>query len=304
MEQQEAHRKALKNYRVIAKAYYRLLRKYLSDENFHFLLSCKELEILGHSTVKDFRGEWEEDGSERFYEPSDWEYVPCAVVWDKPTSGFYRDDLRYYDCENAPIEPVPEDSIVEYLEIHEPAIVLSDLICGWLKRRSKKLESIFEGWPGLPLFEDYFPERPSQIQRYTLDDVEGNESEYLCRIGNVKQTAKIPDRTWKPLPGYIGAKTIEVDHNIPRSTLQGWTQTDHPHTPKDPFTQVNTMLTGIIESKNIPVLIIANKTDLEDSNVERVQSAFMNYDVIQMSALHGDNLESVYEQIIEKFNTK
>jgi len=42
----------------------------------------------------------------------------------------------------------------------------------------------------------------------------------------------------------------------------------------DPFTQVNTMLIGIIESQDLPVLILANKTDLEDSSVQRISNAF------------------------------
>ena len=44
----------------------------------------------------------------------------------------------------------------------------------------------------------------------------------------------------------------------------------------DPFTQVNTMLIGIIESQELPVLILANKTDLEESNVKQIANAFPN----------------------------
>jgi len=43
---------------------------------------------------------------------------------------------------------------------------------------------------------------------------------------------------------------------------------------EDPFTQVNTMLIGIIESRELPVLILGNKTDLEDSNIQQISNAF------------------------------
>ncbi|WP_435099214.1 Era-like GTP-binding protein [Halarchaeum sp. P4] len=69
----------------------------------------------------------------------------------------------------------------------------------------------------------------------------------------------------------------------------------------DPFTQVNTMLIGIIESRELPVLILANKTDLEDSNVQRIRNAFPQHETIELSALEGENMDEVYDRIAEKF---
>ena len=70
---------------------------------------------------------------------------------------------------------------------------------------------------------------------------------------------------------------------------------------QDPFTQVNTMLIGIIESRELPVLIFANKIDLEDSNVQRISSAFPQHETVPLSALEGDNMDEVYDQIAEYF---
>jgi small GTP-binding protein len=70
---------------------------------------------------------------------------------------------------------------------------------------------------------------------------------------------------------------------------------------EDPFTQVNTMLIGIIESRELPVLILANKTDLEDSNIKRVSNAFPQHETIPLSALEGDNMDEVYEKIAKYF---
>lgn len=69
----------------------------------------------------------------------------------------------------------------------------------------------------------------------------------------------------------------------------------------DPFTQVNTMLVGIIESQNLPVLIFANKIDLEEANVTRIENAFPQHETVELSALEGQNMDEVYDKIAEYF---
>jgi intein/homing endonuclease/GTPase SAR1 family protein len=70
---------------------------------------------------------------------------------------------------------------------------------------------------------------------------------------------------------------------------------------EDPFTQVNTMLIGIIESRDLPALILANKIDLEDANVKRIEDAFPQHETTELSALEGDNMDEVYDKIAEYF---
>jgi small GTP-binding protein len=69
----------------------------------------------------------------------------------------------------------------------------------------------------------------------------------------------------------------------------------------DPFTQVNTMLIGIIESQDLPVLIFANKIDLEDASVQQISNAFPQHETVPLSALEGDNMDEVYDKIAEYF---
>lgn len=69
---------------------------------------------------------------------------------------------------------------------------------------------------------------------------------------------------------------------------------------ENPFTQVNTMLTGIIESQDLPAVVLANKIDKEESDVERIEEAFPQHDTVPMSALEGDNMDEVYDTIAEK----
>jgi len=66
---------------------------------------------------------------------------------------------------------------------------------------------------------------------------------------------------------------------------------------KDPYTQVNIMLIGNLKLKKIPIVIVANKTDLPNSNVSTIEEAFPDNPVVPISALTGDNLESLYETI-------
>jgi small GTP-binding protein len=54
---------------------------------------------------------------------------------------------------------------------------------------------------------------------------------------------------------------------------------------QDPFMQVNIMLIGIIESRGLPVIIVANKNDLPDASATRIKSAFPQHPVISISGL-------------------
>ncbi|MBP2132093.1 small GTP-binding protein [Methanomicrobium sp. W14] len=70
---------------------------------------------------------------------------------------------------------------------------------------------------------------------------------------------------------------------------------------QDPFIQVNIMLVGIIESRDLPVIIVANKNDLPDASSARIKSAFPQHPVISISGLEGNNVEELYEKMIDYF---
>ena len=69
----------------------------------------------------------------------------------------------------------------------------------------------------------------------------------------------------------------------------------------DPFMQVNIMMVGIIESRKLPVIIVANKIDLPEAAPARIRSAFPQHPVIPVSGLGGKNVEELYETMIEYF---
>lgn len=71
---------------------------------------------------------------------------------------------------------------------------------------------------------------------------------------------------------------------------------------KDPFTQVNITIIGNLQARDIPVLIVANKTDLKKSDIKKVESAFPQYPIVGISAKHGNNLEEFYDKVFELVN--
>jgi len=67
---------------------------------------------------------------------------------------------------------------------------------------------------------------------------------------------------------------------------------------EDPYSQVNITIIGNLEARDIPVLLVANKTDLKRSNVKNIESAFPQYDIVGISAMKGKNIDEFYEALL------
>lgn len=72
----------------------------------------------------------------------------------------------------------------------------------------------------------------------------------------------------------------------------------------DPFTQVNVTIIGNLEARNLPVLIAANKIDMDDSSPATLKTAFPQHPVIPISALTGYNAENLYSTMVTHFKKK
>ncbi|MAG10795.1 GTP-binding protein [Candidatus Pacearchaeota archaeon] len=68
---------------------------------------------------------------------------------------------------------------------------------------------------------------------------------------------------------------------------------------ENPYNQVNITIIGNLVARKIPVLIVANKTDLKKSNIKKIESAFPDYDIVEISAKYGKNLEEFYESVFK-----
>ena len=70
---------------------------------------------------------------------------------------------------------------------------------------------------------------------------------------------------------------------------------------EDPYTQTNIIIIGNMEARGTPIIIAANKVDLPDSTPQRIIDAFPQHSVIPVSALKGDNMEDLYEEMMRSF---
>lgn len=69
----------------------------------------------------------------------------------------------------------------------------------------------------------------------------------------------------------------------------------------DPFNQVNITILGNLEARDLPVLIVANKIDLESSSPATIKSAFPQHPVVPVSALTGYNIDNLYKTMVKYF---
>ena len=68
---------------------------------------------------------------------------------------------------------------------------------------------------------------------------------------------------------------------------------------ENPYDQVNITIIGNLVARKIPVLIVANKSDLRKAKVKKIQEAFPDYGVVGMSAKYGKNLEEFYDSVFK-----
>ncbi|MFA6023430.1 MAG: Era-like GTP-binding protein [Candidatus Pacearchaeota archaeon] len=68
---------------------------------------------------------------------------------------------------------------------------------------------------------------------------------------------------------------------------------------KNPYSQVNITILGNLVARKIPVLIVANKMDLRKADIEKVEAAFPDYDVVGISARTGEKMDKFYEALFK-----
>lgn len=66
---------------------------------------------------------------------------------------------------------------------------------------------------------------------------------------------------------------------------------------QNPYSQVNLTIIGNLVARKIPILIVANKSDLKKADLSKVESTFPDYEVIGISAKEGTNMEGFYESL-------
>jgi GTPase len=69
---------------------------------------------------------------------------------------------------------------------------------------------------------------------------------------------------------------------------------------RDPINQVNITILGNLDARNIPVLLVGNKTDLKNADLARIRNAFSKYSLVGISAKNGDNINELYQTILKE----
>lgn len=69
----------------------------------------------------------------------------------------------------------------------------------------------------------------------------------------------------------------------------------------NPYNQVNITLIGNLVAKKKKLIIVANKSDLPSSNMEKVKLVFPDYPVVPLSAMTGEGVEDLYDEIFKEF---
>ena len=68
---------------------------------------------------------------------------------------------------------------------------------------------------------------------------------------------------------------------------------------ENPYSQVNITIIGNLVARKIPVLIVANKVDLKNADIKKIESAFPEYEVVGISAKDGLNMDEFYESLFK-----
>jgi len=66
---------------------------------------------------------------------------------------------------------------------------------------------------------------------------------------------------------------------------------------ESPYNPINAVILGALESRNVPVTIVANKTDLSRANADLVQEVYSDYRVVSLSCKKDESIESLYKAI-------
>lgn len=68
---------------------------------------------------------------------------------------------------------------------------------------------------------------------------------------------------------------------------------------ENPYSQVNLTIVGNLVARKIPVLIVANKIDLKNAHVKKIEAAFPEYEVVGISARKKQNMDGFYEALFK-----
>ena len=69
----------------------------------------------------------------------------------------------------------------------------------------------------------------------------------------------------------------------------------------NPYNQVNITLIANLVAKGKKLIIVANKSDLKKSNIDKIRIVFPDYPIVSISAKSGKGIDDLYKKVFEEF---
>ena len=69
---------------------------------------------------------------------------------------------------------------------------------------------------------------------------------------------------------------------------------------QNPYNQVNITTIANFVAKKKKLIIVANKTDLKKSNLDKIKLVFPDYPIVGVSAIKGSGIDNLYKKIIKE----
>ena len=66
---------------------------------------------------------------------------------------------------------------------------------------------------------------------------------------------------------------------------------------QNPYNPINAVILGALESRNVPIVIVVNKTDLKKANPKLVKEVYSDYTIVNLSCLKDESIENLYKAI-------
>jgi tRNA U34 5-carboxymethylaminomethyl modifying GTPase MnmE/TrmE len=66
---------------------------------------------------------------------------------------------------------------------------------------------------------------------------------------------------------------------------------------QNPYNPVNSVIIGALESRDIPIIVVANKTDIKGASPSVIKEVYSDYPVVEMSCIRDKTFEPLYKAI-------
>lgn len=67
----------------------------------------------------------------------------------------------------------------------------------------------------------------------------------------------------------------------------------------DPYNPINSLIIGALEANDVPFIIVANKTDLKQSDMALIRAVYSDYTIVPLSVEKDKNIDALYHALAD-----